>query len=115
VLAGRIAAHVGRDGPMPGGEAALRRGADSITTGKFYPEDLTPEFAKLSEQLVGRAMDEMRRHPVGKMKTITWQGLDRDTGEDIYRVQYEKRALDWYLMVHSDGKVANARALSVPQ
>lgn len=114
-LAGRIAAHVSREGPMPGGEAALRRGADSITTGKFFAEDLTPEFAQLSQQLMPLAMAAFRKNPVGKMKSVTWQGLNRDTGEDIYRVEYEQRALDWYLMVHSDGKVANARALAAPR
>jgi bla regulator protein blaR1 len=114
-LAGRIAAHVGRDGPMPGGEAALRRGADSITTGKIFPEDLTPHFFKLSEKLMPLALADMRRKPVGKMQSLSWLGVNRDTGEDIYRVEYEKRALDWYLMVHSDGKIANARALPVPQ
>lgn len=114
-LKARIATYVGRDGPMPGGEAALRRGADSITTGEYYPEDLTPEFAKLSRAMIDRTVERMRQNPTGKMKTVTWLGLNRDTGEDIYRVEYEKRALDWYLMVHSDGKVANARAIPVPR
>jgi hypothetical protein len=113
-LAGRIAAHLARDGAMPGGEAALRRGADSITTGKYFPEDLTPTFAKLSQAMLARGMDQMRGKPVGKMQSVTYLGMNRDTGEDIYRVQYEKRALDWYLTVHSDGKVANARAVGVP-
>ncbi|UUZ52384.1 hypothetical protein LP419_22975 [Massilia sp. H-1] len=88
-LAGRIAAHVSREGPMPGGETALRRGADSITTGTFFPEDLTPEFMKLSEKLMPLAITAFRKNPVGKMKSVTWQGLNRDTGEDIYRVEYE--------------------------
>jgi len=114
-LARRIATHLARDGAMPGGEAALRRGADSITTGELYPDDLTPTFAKLSQAVLERTMDSLRSNPVGKMKSVSYLGVNRDTGEDIYRVDYEKRALDWYLMVHSDGKVANARAIAVPR
>lgn len=114
-LAARIAVHVSRDGPMPGGEAALRRSADVVTTGKFFPEDLTPEFAKISQLLLPKALERLREKPIGKMTSITFEGLNRDTGEDIYRVQYEKVAMDWYLMVNSDGKVANAWARLVPR
>jgi bla regulator protein blaR1 len=114
-MAARIAAHISRDGPMPGGEAALRRGADVVTTGKIFPEDLTPYFARISQQLMPKAMEQLRKKPIGKMKSITYEGINRDTGEDIYRVVYEKRAMDWYLLVNSDGKVANAWARMVPQ
>ncbi len=109
-LAQRIATYQARDGAMPGGEAALRRGADVLTTGTMFPEDLTPAFARQAEHDLPLAMRQLRKRQVGKMTSLAYQGVNRDTGEDIYRVDYEKVSMDWYLMVNSDGKIANARA-----
>ncbi|HEY0063797.1 MAG TPA: M56 family metallopeptidase [Telluria sp.] len=107
-LGRRIAAFQARDGAMPGGEAALRRGADSLTTGKVFEEDLTPTFARMSRALIAERRKELQKNPVGKMQSLNFEGVNRDTGEDIYRVVYEHRVVDWYLMVNSDGKVDNA-------
>ncbi|SHH55870.1 M56 family metallopeptidase [Massilia sp. CF038] len=106
----RIAAHLARDGAMPGGEAALRRGADSLTTGKVYEEDLTPAFARISRVFLAERVKALQKNPVGKMQSISYEGVNRDTGEDIYKVVYEHRVVDWYLTVNSDGKVDGAFA-----
>lgn len=114
-LAGKIAAHLAREGAMPGGEEALRRSADALTTGKFNAEDLTPDYARLAEKLLPLMVKEMSKTPLGKLKSVAYEGVNRRTGEDIYRVEYEHRAVNWYLIVNSAGKISYAKTRVLPQ
>lgn len=53
--------------------------------------------------------------PPGKLVAIVFLRVDRDSGEDVYRVEYEHRIFDWFLQVNSDGKIANAWLWNVPK
>lgn len=113
-LTDKIAAHLARGGPMPGGEAAVRRNADVVNSGVFSPADLTPAFAA-EVQTRMKTMRRLTNPAPGKVVSIEFLGIKRDTGEDIYRVEYENRILDWFLLVNSDGKVAQAWTWEVPK
>ncbi len=114
-LADKIARYCARSGPIPGGEAALRRNADAVNTGVFVASDLTPAFAAQ----VASNMPAMLKHTAepapGKLVSIAFLRVNRDTGEDVYRVEYEQRIFDFFLLFDSKGKVAQAWLWDVPK
>lgn len=114
-LAARIAAYCARSGAMPGGEAGVRRNADAINTGEFQAQDLTPAFANEARTRLAEMLRVSGSPKMGKVRSIEYQGMNRDTGEDIYRVEYEKGMLDWVILVNSDGKIAQARVDKAPK
>jgi bla regulator protein BlaR1 len=115
-LAERIARYLARSGPVAGGEAAVRRNADVVNTGKFHPEDLTPAFAAEVQARLAAMFGQGRAvRPAGKVVSIEFLGVNRESGEDMYRVEYENRIYDWYLLVNSDGKVAQGWLRNVPK
>ena len=42
-------------------------------------------------------------------------GHHPESGEDVYRVEYEHRNFDWFLHVNSDGRISQAWLWNVPK
>lgn len=101
----RINQNAVRTRPRPATEPALRRNLDLLLEGKVRLEDLTPQFG----QQVLRAMPAITKDLArsGKMRSLSFLAVDHK-GWDIYRVQHEQGVRDWYVLVNSDGKVAQA-------
>lgn len=114
-LAEKIAAYRARTAPMPGGEAAVRRNADVVNSGVFSTADLTPAFAAEVQTNMKVLLRLTNAPSSGKLVSIEFLRVKPDTGSDVYRVEYENRIFDWFLMVNSDGKIAQAALREVPK
>jgi bla regulator protein BlaR1 len=114
-LADKIARYLAREGALPGGEAVLRRNADVVRTGQFVAQDLTPAFAREVQLRMRAMLRHTSEPPPGKLVSIEFLRVNRETGEDVYRVEYENRIFDWALLINSDGKVAQATLWDVPK
>lgn len=111
----KIAQYRARSGPMPGGEAALRLNADVVRTGQFSEDVLTPSLAVEAKARMKDMLRITNEPPAGKLMSITFLRVDRESGEDVYRVEYENRIFDWFLHVNSDGKISQAWLWNVPK
>ncbi|MES2019016.1 MAG: M56 family metallopeptidase [Pseudomonadota bacterium] len=114
-LEARIAEYCARSGPVAGGEEIVRRNADAVNTGRIHAQDLTPAFAIEAQARLTEMVTRSGANVAGKLVSITFQGINRDTGEDVYRVEYEKLILDWAILLDSDGKLAQAWLQNVPK
>ena len=111
----KIASYRAREGPMPGGEAALRLNADVVSTGQFDDAVVTPSVALEAKARMQDMLRLTSNPPPGKLVSIAFLRVDRGSGEDVYRVEYENRIFDWFLQVNSDGKIANVSLWNVPK
>ncbi|MES2316384.1 MAG: M56 family metallopeptidase [Pseudomonadota bacterium] len=114
-LTEKINAFRARGGPAPGGEAILRRNAEVVRTGVLSPDDLTPGFAREAHIRMPALLKMSSEPPPGKLVSVEFLGINRDSGEDLYRVAYENRIFDVSLLMNSDGKIAQAWMWNAPK
>jgi len=93
-----------REGPIAGGEAALRRNLDAIVDGRFYADDMTPYLAQQIERQLPQLTERMRKY--GKPRSVQFSRVERVW--DVYRVEHEHGVQEYHLLINSDGKVSNA-------
>ena len=97
--------------PFPGSEAAIRVEVDEMQRKQPTYERMTSEFAELArpqeehvEALIGG---------LGTLESITFQRVGPG-GFDVYDVKFEHGALDWRILLDTDGKVAGERLVPLP-
>ncbi|CDG83212.1 M56 family metallopeptidase [Janthinobacterium agaricidamnosum] len=102
----RVAERVTGKKATEGGEPVLRRSIEVAFQGRFYPDDMTPQFAELLE----RHLPELRKSmaPYGPVLSTQFQGINTN-GWDVYRAQHEHGVLDWAILFDAHGKVIDTR------
>jgi CubicO group peptidase (beta-lactamase class C family) len=91
--------------PTPGSEASVRRIIEELRTGK-------PDYDKMSANLAAATRQQLPQLQssivqLGAMQSIKFTGVG-PAGADIYRINFEKGALEYRIFLGPDGKVEGA-------
>lgn len=113
-IAATFAERAHRSKPMPGGQAALWRNADALSTGVVHDDVLTPEFAQETRALLPGIQKSMQGINWGKALSIKFEKVV-DDGSDLYLVEHEHAFVRWLIQVDSSGKIAEAIPVDFPK
>ena len=94
----------------PGSEAALRKVIEDVRLGKPDYDSMSPGLAAATRQQLPQLQGSIVQ--LGAVQSIVFQAVG-PAGPDIYRVQFEKGALEYRIWLAPDGKVdsVNVRPL----
>jgi Domain of unknown function (DUF3471)/Beta-lactamase len=96
---------------FPGSEAATRRLIEQLQRKQVDYAQFTPEFAVLAHQ--NESPTEALVASLGSLQALTFKGVGPG-GADIYDLKFENGAVDWRIVLRSDGKVASLGFRKVP-
>lgn len=90
---------------VTGSEPAVRRLMSEIVAGKPDYERMSPTFADVIRQRI----EELQKYALqlGRVESVTFQGV-RAGGADLYLVTCEHGAVQWAMLLSTDGKIDNA-------
>ena len=91
--------------PAPGGEAALRKMAEDLSSGKPNSQAVSPALAGTPPLAQVQSM----MSNLGPLQSLVFKGVGPG-GADIYSVRFEKGALETRIWLDVDGKIENTNA-----
>jgi CubicO group peptidase (beta-lactamase class C family) len=91
--------------PAPGGEAALRKMVDDLSSGKSNSQAVSPALAGTPPLAQVQSM----MSKLGPLQSLVFKGVGPG-GADIYSVRFEKGALETRIWLDVDGKIENTNA-----
>jgi hypothetical protein len=86
----------------PRTEAVLRRLLDQIRRGAPDYDLMTPELAALVREQLSGVQSEITQ--LGAMQSVAFKGVG-PRGADIYKVKFENGAMEWRIILDTDGKI----------
>lgn len=97
-----IADKASRQQASAGGRAALVENIANLLAGRPLSAALAPEFAQMIARDLARARAQLAAY--GPVRAVRFEGISRE-GWDNYRIDHEHGALEWHLLVGTDGKI----------
>jgi CubicO group peptidase (beta-lactamase class C family) len=86
----------------PRTETALRRLLDQIRRGAPDYDQVSPEIAAVMRKQLPELQSTIKQR--GAMQSLAFKGVGR-RGSDIYDVKFENGAMEWRLILDTDGKI----------
>lgn len=105
VIAGALATAAGAAPAPAGHDLMLAQLIRDAARGETRYQTLTPELAAAVRGQAGVAQSELTA--LGELKSIGFVRVNA-AGQEIYRVVFEKGALDWAFAVDAQGLISNA-------
>lgn len=87
----------------PRTETALRRLLDQIRRGAPDYDQVSPEIAAVMRKQLPELQSTIKQR--GAMQSLAFKGVGR-RGSDIYEVKFENGAMEWRVILETDGKIA---------
>jgi len=104
-LKSRLTARINEGRALPGSEAAMRRFAESLMSGRPHYEEMHPALAYAARWQLPSIRAKLVR--LGSIQSITFQGVG-SAGWDVYDVEHEHGKSRFRIMLRSDGLLTGA-------
>jgi serine-type D-Ala-D-Ala carboxypeptidase/endopeptidase len=102
-LAAAVAKRFKEQTQAPGSEAALRRSIEELRVGQPKYELMSPAFADVTRQQLPALKTSISQ--LGAVESLSFKGVGPG-GADIFEVKFEHGAVEFRIMLESDGKIS---------